>query len=197
MGNDLLAAVASESGSAGGAGGGGGSGVAAAPSLGRLHLKTPFDRNVVTQMDSMETVLDYGLAHLGLNEGGEAGRVPHPVVITEPPANPSTSRARKFEHCLAIKSFFRCSATLWLFGFSVIVFVIFSFFPVMNELLFECYGVPSVCAGVDALFSLFHQKGEEGARTALVISIGFHTVHVLPYISKERNGKLLQFDTSL
>ncbi len=101
MGNDLLAAVASESGAAGGAGGGGGSGVAAAPSLGRLHLKTPFDRNVVTQMDSMETVLDYGLAHLGLNEGGEAGRVPHPVVITEPPANPSTSRARKFEHCLA------------------------------------------------------------------------------------------------
>ena len=77
------------------------------------------------------------------------------------------------------------------------IFVIFSFFSVMNELLFECYGVPSVCAGVDALFSLFHQKDEEGARTALVISIGFHTVHVLPYISKERKGKILQFYTSL
>ncbi len=64
----------------------------AASSLGRLNLRTPFDRNVVTQLGAMETLLDYGLAHLGLDEGG---RVAHPIVMTEAPANPSTSRACK------------------------------------------------------------------------------------------------------
>ena len=35
----------------------------------------------------------------------------------------------------------------------------FCLFLVMSELLFECYGVPSVAYGIDALFGLhFNQK---------------------------------------
>ena len=32
----------------------------------------------------------------------------------------------------------------------------------MSELLFECYHVPSVCYGVDALFSFFHNYPDAG-----------------------------------
>ncbi len=60
----------------------------------KVSVKTPFDRNVVTQFEAMETLLDYGMAHLGLNEG-EEHKISHPVVMTEPPANLATSRACK------------------------------------------------------------------------------------------------------
>jgi len=33
----------------------------------RFNLKTPFDRNVVTQFEHQETLLDYGFAHLGID----------------------------------------------------------------------------------------------------------------------------------
>ncbi len=33
----------------------------------RFNLKTPFDRNVVTQFEHQETMLDYGFAHLGID----------------------------------------------------------------------------------------------------------------------------------
>ena len=59
----------------------------------------------------------------------------------------------------------------------------------MNELLFEGYSVPSVAYGVDALFSLYKNNVElsEPSYDALVVSIGFHTIHILPII----DGKLL------
>ena len=55
----------------------------------------------------------------------------------------------------------------------------------MNELLFECYGVPAAAYGVDGLFSLYQNiQGSEldASVNALIVSIGFHTVHFIPVI---------------
>ncbi|XP_071748999.1 actin-related protein 5 [Lepeophtheirus salmonis] len=52
-------------------------------------LKSPFDRNVVTQFQTQEMLLDYGFAHLGINSQGS---VPHPVVISHPIMNPNLSQ---------------------------------------------------------------------------------------------------------
>ena len=57
----------------------------------RFNLKTPFDKNVVTQFESMETLLDYGFAHLGINDSG-ANSVTHPVIMTETMGNPNICR---------------------------------------------------------------------------------------------------------
>jgi len=62
----------------------------------------------------------------------------------------------------------------------------------MSELLFECYCVPRVCYGVDALFSYQHNQhaGPAGAvprpcpgGDALVVSCGYHATHILPVLS--------------
>lgn len=50
----------------------------------------------------------------------------------------------------------------------------------MSELLFECYDIPSVFYGVDSLFSFNLNDNIKG--TALIISIGYSTTHVIPYI---------------
>ncbi|GLH02555.1 Actin-related protein 5 [Gryllus bimaculatus] len=50
----------------------------------------------------------------------------------------------------------------------------------MSELLFECYGVPSVCYGVDALFSFQHNH--PNCKTALIVNCSYHTTHILPFI---------------
>ena len=55
----------------------------------RFNLKTPFDRNVVTQFETQETLLDYGFAHLGLNDESS---IDFPIVMTEPLANPNACR---------------------------------------------------------------------------------------------------------
>lgn len=47
-----------------------------------------------------------------------------------------------------------------------------------SELMFECYGVPSLTYGIDALFSA-HQNGK---RDAIVVSSGHHATHVLPVL---------------
>ncbi|XP_004517677.1 actin-related protein 5 [Ceratitis capitata] len=49
----------------------------------------------------------------------------------------------------------------------------------MNELLFECYGIPSVCYGIDSLFSMRHNA--VGSDT-LIISFGYNTTHVIPVL---------------
>lgn len=54
---------------------------------------------------------------------------------------------------------------------------------VMSELLFECYGVPSVCYGVDGLFSFQHNHPK--CTTALIINCGYHTTHILPVINNQ------------
>ena len=52
----------------------------------------------------------------------------------------------------------------------------------MNELLFECYSVPKVAYGVDALFGFAHNIGAREWKTHLVVSLGFHTAHVIPVV---------------
>ena len=60
----------------------------------RFNLKTPFDKNVIVQMEVAETLFDYTFAHLGLNNNGEGG-IGHPIVLTEPVGNPNFCRSRK------------------------------------------------------------------------------------------------------
>jgi actin-related protein 5 len=54
-------------------------------------IKRFFDRNVVTQFEHEETMLDYGFYHLGINS--EDQKVNHPIVMSEAPANPISSRS--------------------------------------------------------------------------------------------------------
>lgn len=51
----------------------------------------------------------------------------------------------------------------------------------MNEIIFECYGAPSLATGIDSLFSYRHNKGQTG----LVVSSSYSSTHVIPvYNSK-------------
>lgn len=50
----------------------------------------------------------------------------------------------------------------------------------MSELLFECYHIPSVCYGVDALFSFFHNHPD--AKDGIIIDCGYQTTHILPVL---------------
>ena len=56
----------------------------------RYSLKTPFDRNVITQFEHEETMLDYGFYHLGINSDS---KINHPIIMSEAPVNPISSRA--------------------------------------------------------------------------------------------------------
>lgn len=49
----------------------------------------------------------------------------------------------------------------------------------MSEILFECYGAPSVAYGVDALFSYAHN----GGKTGLVVSSSHSATHLIPVIN--------------
>ncbi|KAH6660705.1 putative chromatin remodeling complex subunit [Truncatella angustata] len=46
----------------------------------------------------------------------------------------------------------------------------------MNEIIFECYGAPSLATGIDSLFSYRHNKGHTG----LVVSSSYSSTHVIP-----------------
>jgi actin-related protein 5 len=131
----------------------------------RYRTRSPFDQNVVFQFELMEHVLDYVFHGCGVT----GDRVAHPIVLTEALCNPNYSRAR------------------------------------MSELLFETYQVPAVCYGVDALFSYHHNvsfaqatsssssssssasssSSMDAARsdTALLISSGWTTTHMLPVVA--------------
>lgn len=50
----------------------------------------------------------------------------------------------------------------------------------MSELLFECYDVPSVCYGVDSLFS--YSQNMDGIKDGLIVSIGYHATHIIPVL---------------
>lgn len=54
----------------------------------------------------------------------------------------------------------------------------------MTELLLECYDVPGVAYGVDALFSAYHNHHQKGLpwQDALVLASGHQTTHVLPVL---------------
>ncbi|XP_061391814.1 actin-related protein 5 [Musca vetustissima] len=55
----------------------------------------------------------------------------------------------------------------------------------MNELFFECYGVPSMCYGIDSALAWQHNRlpTEENS---LIVNFGYHTTHVVPIL----NGQL-------
>lgn len=50
----------------------------------------------------------------------------------------------------------------------------------MNEILFECYGVPSVAYGIDSLFSYRYNRGTDG----LIVSSSHTSTHVVPVLNK-------------
>ncbi|XP_075166642.1 actin-related protein 5 [Haematobia irritans] len=52
----------------------------------------------------------------------------------------------------------------------------------MNELLFECYGVPSVCYGIDSVLSWQHNR-QTNEDNSLIINFGYHTTHVVPILN--------------
>lgn len=59
----------------------------------------------------------------------------------------------------------------------------------MSELLFECYDVPSISYGVDALLSFQHNKiGTNG----LIVSFGYYTIHVIPVLGGRMRLKKLR-----
>lgn len=54
----------------------------------------------------------------------------------------------------------------------------------MSELLFECYNVPSICYGIDSLFA-YHYFQTEAKCDALIVSFGYHTIHVIPVLNNQ------------
>lgn len=51
----------------------------------------------------------------------------------------------------------------------------------MNEIMFECYGVPSVAYGIDSLFSYRYNGGKDG----LVVSSSHTSTHVVPVLNSK------------
>src|ERR1700712_548841 len=51
----------------------------------------------------------------------------------------------------------------------------------MSEILFECYSAPSVCYGIDSLFSHRYSGGEDG----LVISSSHSSTHLIPVVDSQ------------
>lgn len=51
----------------------------------------------------------------------------------------------------------------------------------MSEVLFECYGAPSVAYGIDSLFSYRHNKGRHG----LVVSSSYTSTHIIPVVDSK------------
>ncbi|XP_060645156.1 actin-related protein 5 [Drosophila nasuta] len=114
----------------------------------RAHLKSPFERNVITNWNHQEQIFDYIFTKMGY-EGKES--IGNPIVLTEALANPNVCRRQ------------------------------------MSELLFECYRVPAVSYGIDALYSWQqHQQQHKGVQDALILSFGYSTTHVIPVL----NGRM-------
>ncbi|KAJ2965498.1 hypothetical protein NQ176_g10589 [Zarea fungicola] len=56
----------------------------------------------------------------------------------------------------------------------------------MTEIIFECYGAPSLAYGIDSLFSYRHNQG----KTGLVVSSSYTSTHIIPvYNSKAMLGQ--------
>lgn len=51
----------------------------------------------------------------------------------------------------------------------------------MTEIVFECYGAPSLAYGIDSLFSYRHNKGSTG----LVVSSSYTSTHVIPVFNSK------------
>jgi len=51
----------------------------------------------------------------------------------------------------------------------------------MNEMVFECYGAPSVSYGIDSLFSYRYNKGSSG----LIVSSSHTSTHIIPVLDRK------------
>ena len=51
----------------------------------------------------------------------------------------------------------------------------------MSEILFECYGAPSVAYGIDSLFSYSYN----GGRSGLVMDSSYTSTHVIPVVNSK------------
>jgi actin-related protein 5 len=51
----------------------------------------------------------------------------------------------------------------------------------MSEILFECYGAPSVAYGIDSLFSYNYNGGKDG----LVVSSSYSSTHLIPVVQSK------------
>ncbi|MCQ2816325.1 MAG: hypothetical protein MJ252_03565 [archaeon] len=113
---------------------------------GKVHKKSPFEKNILTHFGTFEHLLDNIFDYLQIKDEC----VNHPVLITETFANLNFSRKNT------------------------------------SEMLFELYGVPSVCYGVDFLFSLYHNnpsfRNENKDFNSLVISSSFQYTHIASII---------------
>ncbi len=58
----------------------------------------------------------------------------------------------------------------------------------LSQLLFEGYQVPSVCYGVDSLFS-YYKYGRERGNTGLLVRSGFMATHILPIFDIKNDKK--------
>jgi len=87
----------------------------------------------------------------------------------------------------------------------VVVVVVVVFCTEMSELLFECYCIPRVAYGIDALFSYYYSMkalvtalhgGREShdalGHDALIVSCGYHATHVLPVLNDRLCGPACQ-----
>jgi len=52
----------------------------------------------------------------------------------------------------------------------------------MSELLFECYCVPRLAYGIDAMFSYCYNVNPSSEYDALILSCGYQATHVLPVL---------------
>ncbi|KAB0399053.1 hypothetical protein E2I00_004195, partial [Balaenoptera physalus] len=59
----------------------------------------------------------------------------------------------------------------------------------MSELLFECYGIPTVAYGVDSLFSFYHNNPKNLISSGLIISSGYQCTHILPILEGRLDAK--------
>lgn len=114
---------------------------------GKIHKKSPFEKNILTHFGTFEHILDNIFYYLQIRDES----VNHPVLITETFANLNFSR----------KS--------------------------VTEMLFELYGVPSICYGVDFLFSLYHNNNQfrnyNSNFNSLIVSSSFQYTHIVPIIN--------------
>lgn len=60
----------------------------------RMTVRTPFQQNVVANLENMECCLDYAFVNLGLSQ---QDRINHPIVLTEAPGNPNYCRSQLTE----------------------------------------------------------------------------------------------------
>lgn len=51
----------------------------------------------------------------------------------------------------------------------------------MSEILFECYGAPSVAYGIDSLFAYRHNGGKNG----IVVSSSYTSTHIIPVVNEK------------